>query len=294
MNQEVRLATKNDRPTGVTERREKLKNELLVELRKSGVDTTKRRFLKTELITLCAQHSIPIFVDEMNVEPGWFNKPKGMLQILFERGWIDETKVKTPRSMSYSKEGKKDKHFDEDGKLNDVGREFCLTHLLSECIDFKSEKSDLEHLASELSNNRNKSSILFTPKFHCELAGEGIEYAWGAAKRIYRRQPLSAKRTFENCVALVKSSLASITIEMCRRFSAKARGYMLGYYHQNKEKKVSELNQQNENQEGDAIIVKTETSYQYNEKIHKTYRSHRDANCTDWAFISEVIKECII
>ena len=167
-------------------------------------------------------------------------------------------------------------------------------HLLSECIDFKSEKSDLEHLASELSNNTNKSSILFTPKFHCELAGEGIEYAWGAAKRIYRRQPLSAKRTFENFVALVKSSLASITIDTCRRFSAKARGYMLGYYHQNKEKKVSEMNQKNKNREGDTIIVKTETSYQYNEKIHKIYRSHRDANCTDWAFISEVIKECII
>ena len=42
---------------------------------------------------------------------------------------------------------------------------------------------------------------------------------------------------------------------------------MLGYYHQNKENKVSEMNQQNEKQEGDAIIVKTETSYQYNEKI---------------------------
>ena len=42
---------------------------------------------------------------------------------------------------------------------------------------------------------------------------------------------------------------------MCRRFSAKARGYMLGYYHQNKEKKVSEMNHQNEKQEGDAIIV---------------------------------------
>ena len=69
---------------------------------------------------------------------------------------------------------------------------------------------------------------------------------------------------------------------------------MLGYYHRNKEKKVSEMNEQNEKREGNAIIVKTETSYQYNENIHKIYRLHRDANCTDWKFIDEVIKECII
>jgi hypothetical protein len=33
-----------------------------------------------------------------------------------------------------------------------------------------------------------------TPKCHCELAGEGIEYAWGCAKNHYRRQPLKDKR----------------------------------------------------------------------------------------------------
>ena len=45
--------------------------------------------------------------------PGWCNKPKGMLQILFERGLIDCTLVNTPRSMRYSKKGKA-KDFSED------------------------------------------------------------------------------------------------------------------------------------------------------------------------------------
>jgi hypothetical protein len=33
-----------------------------------------------------------------------------------------------------------------------------------------------------------------TPKCHCELAGEGIEYTWGCAKNHYRRQPLKHKK----------------------------------------------------------------------------------------------------
>jgi hypothetical protein len=33
-----------------------------------------------------------------------------------------------------------------------------------------------------------------TPKCHCELAGKGIEYAWGCAKNHYRRQPLKDKK----------------------------------------------------------------------------------------------------
>ena len=62
-------------------------------------------------------------------------------------------------------------------------KEYSLTHLISQCDDFKNEITDLEHLCIEVSKDSlNKSYILFTPKFHCELAGEGIEYSWGASK----------------------------------------------------------------------------------------------------------------
>eukprot|EP00429_Kryptoperidinium_foliaceum_P042250 CAMPEP_0176121934 /NCGR_PEP_ID=MMETSP0120_2-20121206/61393_1 /TAXON_ID=160619 /ORGANISM="Kryptoperidinium foliaceum, Strain CCMP 1326" /LENGTH=95 /DNA_ID=CAMNT_0017456519 /DNA_START=685 /DNA_END=968 /DNA_ORIENTATION=+ len=37
-------------------------------------------------------------------------------------------------------------------------------------------------------------SVDFTPKFHAELAGEGIEYSWGFSKGLYRRQPLERKK----------------------------------------------------------------------------------------------------
>jgi hypothetical protein len=63
---------------------------------------------------------VPAEVDDQNIEPGWVDKPTGLLQVLWESGWID-----TLNLTKYLKEGKK-----------------------------------------------------VTPKFHCELAGEGIEYDW--------------------------------------------------------------------------------------------------------------------
>jgi hypothetical protein len=97
-----------------------------------------------------------------------------MLQILWERGWINSSKVVTARSMPYSKDEKE--AFSEDGILKEASRQNALSYLLEQCTDFKDEKSDLDHLATELSGGDTKISILFTPKYHCELAGEGIEY----------------------------------------------------------------------------------------------------------------------
>ena len=36
--------------------------------------------------------------------------------------------------------------------------------------------------------------ILTTPKYHAEISGEGIEYAWGVAKSMYRKIKLSHKK----------------------------------------------------------------------------------------------------
>ena len=51
---------------------------------------------------------------------------------------------------------------------------------MSKCSDFTSHKSDIEELVNEVSCNHLYTSVtLFTPKFHCKLAGDGIEYPWG-------------------------------------------------------------------------------------------------------------------
>ena len=99
--------------------------------------------------------------------------------------------------------------------------------LLHECTDFKNEQSILGKVAEKYG-----MEIWFTPKYHCELAGEGIEYLWGYAKRCYRRIPAKAKKSkkaFDACVRNVCSS-AMIGIERVRRFSRRARRYICSYF----------------------------------------------------------------
>eukprot|EP00873_Tetraselmis_striata_P004308 jgi/Tetstr1/424572/TSEL_015097.t1 len=54
--------------------------------------------------------------------------------------------------------------------------------VLANLEDLKSEKSALE----ELVNSRGHV-LLMSPKDHPELAGKGVEYAWGAAKLLFRK-----------------------------------------------------------------------------------------------------------
>ena len=56
---------------------------------------------------------------------------------------------------------------------------YSLVHLMSKYSDFTNQKSDIEELASKFSCAHSyNSNILFTPKFYCKLAGEGIAYSW--------------------------------------------------------------------------------------------------------------------
>jgi hypothetical protein len=213
---------------------------------------------KTKIVALCGPRNISITAEEQEIKEGWLLKPKGMLQILWERGWIDSSKVVIARSMYYSKDEKK--ALGEDGKLKEASRQYTLSYLLEQCTDFNDEKSDLEHLATELSGRDTKISILFTPKYHCELAGEGIEYCWGAAKQMYRKLSLDQKKSWGSFRKSVVACLSKVNIEMCRPFSSgKARGYMLGYRHQ-----ALEVEDGREE-------VK---SFERTEKIQKIYRSH--------------------
>jgi hypothetical protein len=51
--------------------------------------------------------------------------------------------------------------------------------------------------------------VIILPKFHAELAGEGIEYSWGVTKGLYRRKPHNAKRSKEAFKRLVSLECTS-------------------------------------------------------------------------------------
>jgi len=100
----------------------------------------------------------------------WMGQTKGLQQILLEWG-----KVNMDEMSKYIEKGKKDRN----GKI--IESTSYQELILGACLDYKNEKSILEAVA-ERRGVLNKP----TPKYHCELVGEGIEYSWGFAKLRYR------------------------------------------------------------------------------------------------------------
>jgi hypothetical protein len=144
-------------------------------------------------MALCGQwNNLVTTTEECQVKEGWLGKPKGMLQILWERGWIDSTQVVIGRGVIQKME-KKRLWWGWEIK----GRESTICSFLP----FESAQGlqrgdvpDLEYLAKELGGCNATISILFTPKYNCELAGEGIKDCWGATKQIFWKLPLKKKK----------------------------------------------------------------------------------------------------
>ncbi|KAL7554139.1 hypothetical protein ACHAWF_017545, partial [Thalassiosira exigua] len=89
---------------------------------------------------------------------GWEDKCKGLLQILWERGFVDEGKIGMYKLRSE----------DEDEILI---KYYCLQHLIKTCNDFVNEVTQLEH-------------ALITSKYHAEYAGGGGRVLLGLFKAV--------------------------------------------------------------------------------------------------------------
>ena len=100
------------------------------------------------------------------MDKGWCGAPKSILQVLYERGYINTDYVKTPRSARYSLNGGGN-DFDTNGEILEESKNFIFTTILNKCKDFLEEKSDIEQLYCDVSEQMAfECSILFTPKFH--------------------------------------------------------------------------------------------------------------------------------
>ena len=135
------------------------------------------------------------------------------MQVLWERGLIEESLLE-----EYTLDGRKDPIT---GK---VDLQSSLRHILANCTDFKEEETALQFLATQLG-----VTVHLTPKFHAELAGEGVEYSWAHSKPFYQRLPVSRKRGRENFEQLVKDCTCPKTVltkERIEKFAARARAYI--------------------------------------------------------------------
>ena len=183
LDDDQREIQRHDRPTGKIKTVEKSKKQLLEALKAKGVALQQQRgFTKKELQVFATNNNIELSDRKETVAPGWVGQPKGLLQVLSERGLTERGSLE-----KYTLDGRKD------NITGTIYLQCLLHHIMTECTDFKHGESALQYLGSQVG-----VKVLLTPKFHAELAGERVEYTWAHAKAYYRRMPLSRKRGKEN------------------------------------------------------------------------------------------------
>ena len=121
-------------------------------------------------------------------ETSWRGKPKGTLQLLYERGWVNPT-LKTVHGQWAGSWGTKNKQAYKPTKAeiaakqkkNDGPRIAEL--VLNAHRDFLAERSIITQLFMEKGH-----LVVASPRYHPDVAGMGIEYGWGKAKLEFRRR----------------------------------------------------------------------------------------------------------
>ena len=149
---------------------------------------------------------------------------------------------------------------------------------------FRNEETALRYLGRKLG-----VKVDCTPKFHCEMAGEGIEYCWAFSKALYRRKPLASKKSRDTFKKLVKECTSASILKpaQCKKFSRRARQYMCAYYILH----VRSLQRQEGAQPEEGRAGKQQLQFRSIERMKKLFRSHRCALDFDKGFVEAVIKE---
>ena len=259
MTEAERANRREDRFTGTSKTKKRLKSDLQKELTSRGVNASGN--YKT-IRALAVNNNVPVDIEVPDVEEGWVGKPKGSLQILWERGFIDGTK----RVSDYSLHGKKDEY-------GTVVPSTSLKMMMTALLDFIEEETLLQYYGRMMGVLVDR-----TPKCHPELAGEGIEYAWGCAKGVYRRYRMSEKRgkdNFRESVRRCTSRDNVLTTTRMRKFSRRARQYIMAY-----KAILSRRNLPNHQNSMTEPLI---------EKVVKVFRTHRSAADFDSKFILEAV-----
>jgi hypothetical protein len=139
--------------------------------------------------------------------PGYVGKPKGAAHIAFKRGFFDES-LKLPngknangKKVSFAGSKLQEAEAAESDEAEEAAgtkiinhckkkkpkvkrdKETSIREILKRCQDFVNETPQLKYIAQK----HLGAFIRLTPKCHPEIAGRGIEYAWGYAKLCFRR-----------------------------------------------------------------------------------------------------------
>jgi hypothetical protein len=239
-----------------------------MELKITTMDRNKYR--KVDLQKKAQNHGLDLKYEEEEVIEGWYGKPKGLLQVLWERGFIDESRLDDYRKI-VPKGWKKD-----DGSIKDSKKEeaanFVLDGMLARCQDFATEIAHLEHVVGQIAATFDINiAVIHSVKYHCKCAGLGVEYCFGLQKRYSRRaiSPGDKKRDFRGGV---REAMEQVTKDHMRRFCYLTRRYLVGY-----------------------IALGEESSVEYDaiEKFQGLVKTHRSAMDLDAGYIERLLVEAL-
>jgi hypothetical protein len=185
------------------------------------------------------------------------------LQVLWERGWVDEGQIER-YTVDLAK--------DDDGEVLEGAENWSLKYLMASCLDFTEEVTALQHEENELG-----VSVLITPKFQSEMAGKGVEYSWGVSKNVYRRRPLNSKKGNKSFKALVHecTSRDILSTKMVRKLSRRAQSYIFAYFALHKSK-----NNGNDMPSLTLPLI---------ERLVKAFKTHRAAVDFDAGFVNSFV-----
>jgi hypothetical protein len=151
-------------------------------------------------------------INDLSVPEDWRGKPKGVRQILEERGLYPFHGVYLRHDCSTQKKKSQRQH---------VGHSCCARQLLSCQPDFKNQKCRLHEAIEERGH-----ICLFFPKFHCEI--NWIEYRWGRAKWYTRK---NCKYTWPALVKIVPDALSNVPPLLLLKFWWKINRIIHAYQH---------------------------------------------------------------
>lgn len=186
-------------------------DELREKLEAKNVDS---RGVKKTIQRRCTNSGISIRKRVQKLKTlGWVGKPKGVFQILWERGFIDPMRIN-----DYTMNGS----IDKSTGLRD--NELSLNYLIRQCVDFLHEKTLLQYNGEALGCIVDRS-----PKCTPEIAGDGIEFDWAMAKLWFRMQRVEKRKKKQDFVNTALSDKV-VSLEQSRKFSRRARENMYAYY----------------------------------------------------------------
>ena len=264
LDNEKRIELENDCETNEIETKKYTRAKLIDLIVSANPNLSNIRGKLKEIQSIALQYNIPIQFDRNKLREGWKGKPKGMLQVLWERGFIDPDK----NVREYTLNGKK---INKDS--DDIVASSSLKQLITALPDFQSELTLLQFRAQQLG-----VQVRCSPKYHAEIAGEAIEFCWAFSKNRYRRHKLEDKRTKVKFISLVNKCQEDITKKGVRLFGRRLRRYILAYFaiEKAKEKQVNTDATTQSDQDDNEILNVPEMSCSLVERLAKKKKSHRN------------------